>query len=722
MVWRRGKQALTKSNSQQPPARNTVPEASSAAGSEVGVRSVGGNTATFRVSIPPGVVPGQEFQVRVNSGTRIVRVRCPRNCRGGQIIQITVPVDDVPEPPSEPQGPNFASVTIPPGIRPGQTFTVHLQGRNINVTCPVGCGPGISIRVALPPPEVVNANNIDRPPEETGRSMHNEIKTADTRIQTFEVQVPRGVRPGQSFALMAGGQRVLISCPPNAQPGQKIRFKLQTSTGQTAPTKFLKGRDGWTRTMRVSDQRLQWIRLDEDGKIVNYSGITFDVEKSAYVRHFSPNNSSGETDLTLISADRSSCASNVVDHLNKEICTSVDLAEAQSKTFEEKAAWFSGICNKLCVDWNAGHMRINVRRDHLLEDSMLAVMSLGQEELRKIWRFEFIDELGVDAGGLAREWFQLNSEKLVNPDFGLFTFSAVNQMCLQINPSSGLLNDEHLDYFRFFGRIMGKALFDRQLLPTAHLVRHMYKHLLGWPITMSDLEFIDTEVYRSLLQVKQYQESGGDVTDLYLDFTVTEEVMGESKVIELVPDGSSLEVTNENVGEFMEGNLRHRVLDVTKKQTMSILLGFYDVIPESLMTIFDFNELELLMCGKPNIDMEDWQQNTEYSGEFEICQSNHQVVDWFWQIVEDYDSSMKARLLQFSTGTSGVPSRGFSVLQGNDGNVRPFTLHGVMLDQCLYPRAHTCFNRIDLPLFTSREDLEEKLKFSVMMESTFDME
>lgn len=85
--------------------------------------------------------------------------------------------------------------------------------------------------------------------------------------------------------------------------------------------------------MRVSDQRLQWIRLDNDGKIVNYSGSTFHIEKSAYVRHFLPNIDTGETDLTLISADRSSCASNVTNHQGKEICNSVDLAEAQVSRF-----------------------------------------------------------------------------------------------------------------------------------------------------------------------------------------------------------------------------------------------------------------------------------------------------------------------------------------------------------------------------------------------------
>jgi E3 ubiquitin-protein ligase NEDD4 len=76
-----------------------------------------------------------------------------------------------------------------------------------------------------------------------------------------------------------------------------------------------------------------------------------------------------------------------------------------------------------------------------------------------------------------------------------------------------------------------------------------------------------------------------------------------------------------------------------------------------------------------------------------------------------------------STGTSGVPARGFGVLQGNDGNIRKFTIHGVNLDVCLYPRAHTCFNRLDLPIYESKEDLREKLKLAITMVATgFDIE
>jgi HECT-domain (ubiquitin-transferase) len=63
------------------------------------------------------------------------------------------------------------------------------------------------------------------------------------------------------------------------------------------------------------------------------------------------------------------------------------------------------------------------------------------------------------------------------------------------------------------------------------------------------------------------------------------------------------------------------------------------------------------------------------------------------QVLEEFADDQKARLLQFVTGTSGVPSQGFSVLQGNDGNIRRFTVNGLAVEQGPFPRAHTCFNR-----------------------------
>jgi E3 ubiquitin-protein ligase NEDD4 len=129
------------------------------------------------------------------------------------------------------------------------------------------------------------------------------------------------------------------------------------------------------------------------------------------------------------------------------------------------------------------------------------------------------------------------------------------------------------------------------------------------------------------------------------------------------------------------------MLDRYKSQLNELLLGFFDVIPEPLLTIFDFQELELLMCGMPQIDMDNWKEHTEYSGEYDRDGSNHTVCLWFWEVVSEYDDELKARLLQFVTGTSGVPARGFSSLQGNDGNVRKFTIHGVTLDTCVYPRS-----------------------------------
>ena len=269
--------------------------------------------------------------------------------------------------------------------------------------------------------------------------------------------------------------------------------------------------------------------------------------------------------------------------------------------------------------------------------------------------------------------------------------------------------DDHLVYFRFLGRVMGRALFDRQLIK-GHMVRHYYKHLLGWPISFNDIEHEDYDYYNSLKKLSNME----DVSLMCLDFTATEETLGIRTEVELVEQGSMMEVTNDNMSEYLKANLKYRMLDRTKPQFTELLLGFFDVIPEPSLTVFDPNELELMLCGLPTIDMDDWQSNTIYSGPYESKGSAHQCVIWFWEIVQDdFDQEMKARLLQFVTGTSGVPARGFSVLQGSDGNIKKFAIHGVDRNQYTFPRAHTCFNRLDLPDYSSKKEMLEKLKIAV---------
>jgi len=272
--------------------------------------------------------------------------------------------------------------------------------------------------------------------------------------------------------------------------------------------------------------------------------------------------------------------------------------------------------------------------------------------------------------------------------------------------------------FRFLGRVMGKAIFDGQLV-SGHCIPTIYKYFLMWPCMFCDLKDADEALYNNLNKLLDIPEE--QIEHLCLDFSTTEEAMGSTETVDLIPNGNETDVDADNLPEYLEANFKYRMLGRVKPQLTELTLGFLDVIPEALLAVFDFQELELLMCGLEEIDMDDWKANTDYTGELTGAGPDHQVIQWWWEIVESYDNELKARLLQFVTATSGVPSRGFGYLQGNDGNTMKFTIMG-MTDKG-FPRSHTCFNRIDLPLYDSKDDMEEKLKIAITMVSTgFDLE
>jgi len=177
--------------------------------------------------------------------------------------------------------------------------------------------------------------------------------------------------------------------------------------------------------------------------------------------------------------------------------------------------------------------------------------------------------------------------------------------------------------------------------------------------------------------------------------------------IELKPGGEDIPVTESNKKDYVEAVVAYRISKRVKEQFDSFMEGLLELIPRDLINVFDERELELLIGGMSEIDMDDWTKFTDYRG----YEKTDQVIEWFWQCIRSWPSERKSRLLQFATGTSRVPVNGFKDLQGSDGP-RRFTIEKSGDPQGL-PRSHTCFNRLDLPPYQDYESLETKLLFAI---------
>ncbi|KAI5896915.1 HECT-domain-containing protein [Schizophyllum commune H4-8] len=357
-----------------------------------------------------------------------------------------------------------------------------------------------------------------------------------------------------------------------------------------------------------------------------------------------------------------------------------------------------------------GKCDIRVRRSHILEDSYAAVMQHSGENLKRRLMINFEGEDGLDYGGVSREWFFLISHEIFNPSYGLFEYSAHDNYTLQINPASGI-NPDHLSYFKFIGRVLGLTVFHRRFLD-AYFVPSIYKMILGKHMTLADLESIDADLHRSLNWMLT-----NDITDVLEEtFSITEDRFGELVTIELKPGGENLEVTEANKKEYVDCVVDYRISRRVKDQFDAFMEGLLELIPMDLLHVFDERELELLIGGMSEIDMDDWTKFTDYRG----YEKTDQVIEWFWQCIRSWPAERKSRLLQFTTGTSRVPVNGFKDLQGSDGP-RRFTIEKSG-DPAGLPRSHTCFNRLDLPPYTDYESLETKLIYAIEETEGFGVE
>jgi len=344
-------------------------------------------------------------------------------------------------------------------------------------------------------------------------------------------------------------------------------------------------------------------------------------------------------------------------------------------------------------------LQLSVRRDQVFLDSVKFFWFKNPEEVKygKL-SIRFHGEEGVDAGGVTREWFQVLSRQMFNPDYYLFIPVASDRTTFHPNKQSGV-NEEHLMNFKFIGRIIGKALYEGRALD-CHFSRAVYKRILGKTVSIKDMETLDLQFYKSLLWMLE-----NDISDVITDsFSVETDDFGVTKIVDLIENGRNIPVTEENKHEYVQLMVEYRLIESVQEQlehflkgnldihtsTLSrlIIIGFHDIVPAELISIFDEQELELLISGLPDIDVDDWKNNTEYHN----YSASSPQIQWFWRAVRSFDKEERAKLLQFVTGTSKVPLNGFGQLEGMNGFSR-FNVHRDYGNKDRLPSSHTCFNR-----------------------------
>jgi ankyrin repeat protein len=345
---------------------------------------------------------------------------------------------------------------------------------------------------------------------------------------------------------------------------------------------------------------------------------------------------------------------------------------------------------------------INVSRgDQLLSDSFNTIQNISNKDFgRRRFKIHFQGEAGIDAGGLTTEWYSLIMRELVNPHYALFKSVEGDQATFHINESSSV-NPEHLKYFRMAGRLLAKGLYD--FLPMQFsFTRSLQKIMLGRPLLLSDLNELDQTLVNSLNWIAD-NEIAGVVEEM--TFSIDHELFGEHHQVDLKPNGSNILVNDENKFEYIRLVILYKLYGSSKAQIDAFLDGLYSFIPKSLLEPFSIQEWNSIISGSAPIDVDDWQRNTIYSGNYNA--KSIQVV-YFWRAVRSFTDQDRRQLLKFVTGTTSAPLEGFINLRSN-GQLSFFKIGPSNNSIQSLPLGHTCFCSIDLPLYPTYEILREKL-------------
>lgn len=419
---------------------------------------------------------------------------------------------------------------------------------------------------------------------------------------------------------------------------------------------------------------------------------------------------------------------------------------------------------------------MQLNRGTILFDGYMKLVNVSKGDLiNKRLRVQFEGEDGIDSGGIAKEgllllskealhyggpkhrgWLRNLSETDTNSkrsssfdSSGRIYFSETEKLkasppvtssvsCTLSELSVSKLQERKItgaEYGYFLGRLIGKSLYDRQLLDVP-LSQLLLRQILG-QVNREDSEETTGDYVKNkdtngvLKEIRLLDPSLGKSLQWMLEntidnilfetfsVTIENEDVGidsktASKVIALCPNGLTRDVTDENKWEYASLLAKWKTTYAVSALLEPFLKGFYELIPLKILqeNQLTFEELDEMLNGKAAVDIEELRAYVMYQGNKDFDEK-HEAVVWFWQIIRECDDSNKRNIIKFFTGSTRVPLDGYdpplNITQGVD-----------MVEDSL-PRAHTCFNQLVLPAYSSYTLMKEKILFAIENTEGFEL-
>ena len=390
-----------------------------------------------------------------------------------------------------------------------------------------------------------------------------------------------------------------------------------------------------------------------------------------------------------------------------------------NQPFYLKRCWFYRYLTKNFFKNKNINPTITINRQNIFVDSYNQFQKIKSINLARPLNIRFFNEKNEDEGGNFRDWYQSIFKDMVNPNKKLFRVNpnkSLEPFNIMIHPKYPGIK---LEYYEFIGKLMIKAIIDMIIIRNFIFNKLHLKLIANKQIDLNDMRYFNLDLYQKLKYINDSKIAGNkQLESIRFVWNIINQ-NSQPQEIELVPGGKNIFLNDQNKNLFINKALYVEAVMPYEEQIKYIQKGLFQILGEGVQGVFSVEEMNYILAGQENIDLNDLRENIIYKGEFN---ESHPVIKMFWEKILTLNKNELITLLQFATGSSAVPIDGFGSLKEFGGKIQKLTIEPFMNFSAENPDEYKFHkieskkqhNTIVLPIYRTKKELDDAINMIVL--------